>query len=296
MSKAPKSKEKGEQLALPGVPLEQRQAVWRKHTSERWLRDDPDAYWECVEAIKNGETNQSTLSGLFGVSRNTVQALMMKEFSVEQLQTINAKRAAIVAGQALEKAGEIVEKTTKRELAAVVMLADKGFAIGQLGSGGATSRHEERVVFSVEEFARQVGPGTGLGAGKIVGLPTVVGGAPALGEGAEVPGELGTLEVEVVPLSNNSPLKQEELTGSTSSKLAVVVPLFVPVLVGLMGFGSWDGVGGKFLEAGIFERGGGGRAAASAADSMIHSAAGNFLPLPRGSGGSVMALRVPDGC
>jgi hypothetical protein len=297
VSKDPKPRAKGEQLSLPGVPLEQRQAVWRKHTAERWLRDDADAYAACVEAIKNGETNQSALAELFGVSRNTIHSLMMREFSVEQLQTINAKCAAIVAGQALGKAGEVVEKATKRELGPLAILAKTGNDIAQLNSGGATSRHEERVVFSVEDFAREVGPGTGLGEGKFEGLPAggeVVGGALGLGEGVAVP---GVREVELVPLGNNSSLTEDGVIRSGRGAMAAVVLLFVPVLGGLAGGMGWDQVDGSAGWAGFSKRGGGGRAGAGALESSIHSATRNFSALPMGDACQAGPVPwVPDGC
>jgi hypothetical protein len=292
VSKEPKQPDKGEQLALPGVPLEARQAVWREHTAERWERDDPDAYAECIEAIRNGETNKTHLKNRFGVSRNTVLALMMKEFSVEQLQTINAKRAAITVGESLSRTDELVVYATEKELGALAMVSKTAFDMAQLGSGGPTEVVEHRHLVSVEEFTREVGPGTGLEAGKVLALPPgplagSLPGAAALPEAREV---------ELVPLGDTQSRPDKQLTRSIPSVMPVVVLLFVPVLAWLVAGGAWDRPVARCAGAGLLNRGGGGQGRAERPISHIHSAAGNFTPLPLPGLRSRLACSVPVGC
>jgi len=302
MSAVPSSNDAGEQLSLPGVPVAGRQAVWRQHTAERWLRDDPEAYAECMEAVRNGETNQTVLAERFGVSRNSVHSLMMKEFSVEQLQSINAKRAAIVAGQALDRAGEVAESATKRELGPLALLAKSSFEIGQLGSGGPTEIREERHVVTVEDFQRRVGSGSGMGSGMGLGAGNDLGVPPGLSAGllpeavgGAVPGTV-VREAEMVPLSDNSPLKEEGLKRSESGGVLAFVLLFVPVLGWLMGLGAWERDLAGNVWAGILNRGGGGQAGASAPELSIHSATGNFLALPTAEVGGCSGLGAPEAC
>jgi hypothetical protein len=156
-----------EQLSIPGIPaVDPRKEAWREHTAERWQRKDPEAYAECIEAVRNGELNKSALRERFGVSRNTVQALMMKEFTVEQLQAINGKVAAMTVGEALSKADELVDDTEAKEIGALAMLAKQASDIAQVTSGGPTEIREERHVLSVEEFL-VLAQGTGLEAGEM---------------------------------------------------------------------------------------------------------------------------------
>lgn len=139
---------------LPGMPAPKAEA-WREHTAERFLRDDPEGYARCIQLIREGETNKSRLADLFGRSRNTITALMMREFSVEQLTQLTAKRAAILTLDALDRQDEIVPEAGKRELGALSMAGKAAFEIKQLASGGPTEIRETRnVTLTVDDLQR----------------------------------------------------------------------------------------------------------------------------------------------
>lgn len=133
---------------LPPPPKEE----WREHTAERWQRDDPEGYAECIASIKRGEMNKSRLAARFKRSRNTVLALMVKEFSVEQLREINGKLAAIVTSEALTKQDELIEQAGVKELGSVSISGKAAFDIAQVSSGGPTEIRETRHTMSVDDF------------------------------------------------------------------------------------------------------------------------------------------------
>ena len=97
------------QPALPGMPVT-RATVWREHTAERWLRDDPESYAECIDSVRRGELNKSHLAEKFRVSRNSVRSLIMREFSVDQLREVTAKAAMMAAADGVEKSDELIDK------------------------------------------------------------------------------------------------------------------------------------------------------------------------------------------
>jgi hypothetical protein len=166
---------------MPTPPSE----AWREHTAERWLRDDPEGYARCIELIKGGETNKSRLADLFCRSRNTIAALMVREFSVEQLKDITAKRAIILASDAMDRQDELVPHAGRKELGALSMVAKSAFDVAQLASGGPTEVHEHRHVhLTVDDLnaflhGEQPAPAirdatpleTGSGAGGNLALP-----------------------------------------------------------------------------------------------------------------------------
>ena len=155
---------------LPPPPPEE----WREHTSERWLRDDPNAYRECIECVKRGELNKSRLAKRFQVSRNTVLAMIVAEFSVEQLREINGKIAAIVTGEALAAQDELIESASVKELGAVSISGKAAFDIAQLASGGPTERRESiSLAMSVDDFKRWVESESGIDfePGKVSPMP-----------------------------------------------------------------------------------------------------------------------------
>jgi hypothetical protein len=161
-----------QQLTLPGVPLSERRQAWREHTSERWRERDPDAVEECVHRIRCGEVNQTHLAAMFGVSTNTIHALMMEAFSVEELQSINAKAASIASMQATAKITEVMPEAKVKDLGAVAMAAKQTWDMAQVGSGGPTEIREERHVLTVEDFEELAG--TGFEGGKMGGMPPVI--------------------------------------------------------------------------------------------------------------------------
>jgi len=160
----------GDGSDLPPPPSEE----WREHTSERWLRDDPDGYRECIECVKRGELNKTRLSKRFKVSRNTVLAMIVAEFSVEQLREINGKIAAIVTGEALAAQDELIEDASVKELGAVSIAGKAAFDIAQLASGGPTERRENiTLAMSVDDFKRWVESESGIDSepGKVSPMP-----------------------------------------------------------------------------------------------------------------------------
>jgi hypothetical protein len=155
---------------LPPPPSE----AWREHTAERWLRDDPSGYQECIECIRRGELNKSKLATRFNRSRNTVLALIVKEFSVEQLRDINGKIAAIVTGEALAAQDELIEEATVKELGAVSIAGKAAFDIAQVASGGPTEIRENRnLTVTVDDFKKwlEEEPAIDSQAGKVSAMP-----------------------------------------------------------------------------------------------------------------------------
>jgi hypothetical protein len=228
-----------EQLALPGMPLAERRAIWREHTSERWRRDDPDAVEECLHLIRLGHTNQTHLSRQFGVSTNTIHALMMESFSVEELQSITAKSAAILAMQATSKSTELVGDAKVKDLGAVSMTGKQAWDMAQVGSGSPTHISEERVVLTVEDFQELAE--TGSRGGKV----SPMSGAAAARGGSPV------VDAEVLGgLSDKSPLNPGAKTLYSQGVQAVCVLLFVQFL-------TLDTFSNQPL-SGLLKRGGGG--------------------------------------
>lgn len=146
------------------VPEKPEQA-WRKHTAERWKRDDRESYEMCVFMIRQGELNQSELARLVaehraergieeGISRNTIHALMMsEEFSAGELDAIAAKGASVLRAQTLGKASEMVDKVKfAKDLGALAMVATTGHNIAQTMSGKPTSIQEKQHKFNVQDF------------------------------------------------------------------------------------------------------------------------------------------------
>ncbi len=146
------------------VPEKPEQA-WRKHTAERWKRDDRESYEMCVFMIRQGELNQSELARLVaehraergieeGISRNTIHALMMSdEFSAGELDAISAKGASVLRAQTLGKASEMVDKVKfAKDLGALAMVATTGHNIAQTMSGKPTSIQEKQHKFNVQDF------------------------------------------------------------------------------------------------------------------------------------------------
>jgi hypothetical protein len=146
------------------VPEKPEQA-WRKHTAERWKRDDRESYEMCVFMIRQGELNQSELARLVaehrgergieeGISRNTIHALMMsEEFSAGELDAIAAKGASVLRAQTLGKASEMVDKVrSAKDLGALAMVATTGHNIAQTMCGKPTSIQEKQHKFNVQDF------------------------------------------------------------------------------------------------------------------------------------------------
>lgn len=146
------------------VPEKPEQA-WRKHTAERWKRDDRESYDMCVFMIRQGELNQSELARLVaehraergieeGISRNTIHALMMSdEFSPGEIDALAEKNARILRAQTLNKASEIVDKVkSAKDLGALAMVATVGHNIAQTMSGKPTSIQERQHRFNVQDF------------------------------------------------------------------------------------------------------------------------------------------------
>jgi len=146
------------------VPEKPEQA-WRKHTAERWKRDDRESFDMCVFMIRQGELNQSELARLVaehraergiteGISRNTIHALMMSdEFSPGEIDTLAERHARILRAQTLNKAAEMVDKVkSAKDLGALAMVATAGHNIAQTMSGKPTSIVEKAHKFSVQDF------------------------------------------------------------------------------------------------------------------------------------------------
>lgn len=190
--------------AETGEILEPPHLAWREHTADRWKRDFPDQYAQCVEAIKAGEVNISRLSKMFGNprtgkdrSRNTITGLIHAEFSVEQFKRITAMKAALASAQAFDQAGEVVEKATAKELGALAMLGKGGMEVSQVLSGGPSEIKESRNLtitpdayraWLAEEEARL--SGTGSQAGKVsafAGPPAAAAPLPDGSQGGKIP-------------------------------------------------------------------------------------------------------------
>lgn len=205
------------QLALPGVSaVDPRRAEWRAHTAERWQAEDPESYAECIEAVRRGELNKSRLAAKFARSRNSILALTMREFTVEQLQAINGKRAAIVVGESMERMDDLMEHAGVDHLGSLSMAAKQASDIAQVTSGGPTEIREERLVLTVEDFTALVG--TGLEGGEMSAM------RPRSGP---------VIEAETAPerdQGNKLPLPESTLTRSPSIVERAVMLAFMLVV------------------------------------------------------------------
>lgn len=197
-----------EQLTMPGMPLPVKRAVWREHTAERWRRDDAEAVEECLHLIRSGEVNQTRLAAKFGVSTNTIHAVMM-EFSVEELQGFTAKAAAIASMQSTAMITEVVRDARVKDLGALAMASKQTWDMAQVGSGGPTEIREERLVLRVEDFRMEcdahgsgadgrmdeeegrleMGAGMGLEGGNVLALAAGAGSAVGALRAASVPAD-----------------------------------------------------------------------------------------------------------
>ena len=79
-------------------------------TGQGWREKDPEGYGKCLDVIRMGLTNQNMLAEMFGVKAETIHAVMMREFSEEELVEIGKKVARVgelvVAGKTVEVARE----------------------------------------------------------------------------------------------------------------------------------------------------------------------------------------------
>lgn len=138
---------------------------WRKHTAERWKRDDLVSYEMCIELIRGGEVNQSELARLVaenraerglseGVSRNSIHALMMSsEFAPGEIDQIAQRAASVLRLQTLGKSIEMVDKVkSTKDLGALAMVATMGHNVAQTMGGKPTAISERRDKFSFEDF------------------------------------------------------------------------------------------------------------------------------------------------
>jgi len=165
---------RGEQTSLVLIDGDTGQVIlplkeaYREHTAERWKEEDPLGYAECIECINRGEVNVSQLADKFGRSRQTIRALKMREFSVEQLRAINGKLAAIVVQESLAQQSEVIPDAKVKDLGALAMASKAGTDVSQLLSGGPTEIVENRSLsMTVDEYkAWLAAQKTGLGTGK----------------------------------------------------------------------------------------------------------------------------------
>lgn len=211
---------------LPPPPKEE----WREHTAERWQRDDPEGYAECIASVKRGEMNKTRLAARFKRSRNTVLALMVKEFSVEQLREINGKVAAILTGEALTKQDELIELAGVKELGAVSISGKAAFDIAQVSSGGPTEIRETRRTMSVDDFKAWLEEGDSERDVTPYEIDSLAGKVSALPPPRR----------ELAPdahLGGNLPLPKEtqtvEIQDVASSAILVFIP-FLELLSGLL--------------------------------------------------------------
>lgn len=201
-----------EQLALPGVPaVDPRREEWRAHTAERWQSEDPESYAECCECIRRGELNKTRLAHKFRRSRNSILSLTMREFTVEQLQSLNGKRAAMVVGEAMEQMDTLIEDADADQLGALSMAAKQASDIAQVTSGGPTEIREDRHILTVEQFSTLV-LGTGLEGGEM----SAMGRSPG-----------PVIEADVAPslTQGDTPSLSESLINSSKSAINAAVML-----------------------------------------------------------------------
>lgn len=148
---------KDEIIEQPALPMElppRPGAEWREHTAERWKEREPEAYAECLWLIRQGLVNQSELARTFGVSRNTIQAVMMSgEFERGEINLIIQRAALLGTAQMMDKMMELTEKTkSTKDLGAVSMGLTTMHNINQIHSGGPTEIKVHHHRFSVDDF------------------------------------------------------------------------------------------------------------------------------------------------
>lgn len=153
-----------------GMEVPVQEPVWREHTAERFLRDDPDGHAMVCHLIRTGLMNQSELKRLVdedrtargiktGVSRNTIAALMMSDaFAPGEIQEIIARSSAVVTAQGMGKMSELIDGASVKDLGGVAMAVTTAHNIKQLSTGGPTAivRKETYSVDSYEEMRRRL--------------------------------------------------------------------------------------------------------------------------------------------
>lgn len=126
---------------------------YREHTAERWRERDREKYDNCLALIRLGVVDQSELARQFGVSRNSIQAMMMAEFTIAELNSLKAKASAIATLQGLDKIIQLQDKAiSAKELGAVAMSVTAANNISQLASGGPTEIKRVEHLVSIEDF------------------------------------------------------------------------------------------------------------------------------------------------
>lgn len=146
---------------LPPPDADAPLAHYREHTAAHWRRHDPETYGQCVELIRLGFVNQSELAAQFQRSRNTIKALMMEEFTAAELHQIISRSAAIGTALALDKAMELLDKTSAaKDLGGVAMALTALHNVKQLASGGPTEikRVEHRLSWEDFQKSRRLAP------------------------------------------------------------------------------------------------------------------------------------------
>lgn len=108
-----------------GLEVPEQAPVWREHTAERWRERDPNSYAQCVELIRTGVTNQGTLAKAFGKSRNSINALMMAEFTEAQMVEIGKKASRIAELAGIDKTTELLDKASAAKDVGGVAMATK---------------------------------------------------------------------------------------------------------------------------------------------------------------------------
>lgn len=136
---------------------------WREHTAERWREREPGSYARCVEMIRLGFTNQSELARMFAPegakarSRNSIQALMMAEFTEDELVDIGKKSARIAEVTGIGKTTELLDKAAAaKDVGGVAMATKMMHDIAQNLNDKPATITETRVRVTVEDFMESV--------------------------------------------------------------------------------------------------------------------------------------------
>lgn len=119
-----------------GLEVAVKEPAWRQHTAANFKANDPESYAMVCHLIRTGMTNQSELRrlveesrkerGLEGsVSRNTIQALMMAEFTEAELVDIGKRAARIGEMIGLDKTTELLDKAAAAKDVGGVAMATK---------------------------------------------------------------------------------------------------------------------------------------------------------------------------
>lgn len=139
---------------------------WREHTAERWRDRDRMSYDRCVEMIRLGFTNQSELARMFAPegakarSRNSIQALMMAEFTEDELVEIGKKSARIAEVTGISKTTELLDAATaSKDVGGVAMATKLMHDIAHSLNDKPATITETRVRVTVEDFMEQVEAG-----------------------------------------------------------------------------------------------------------------------------------------